>query len=1432
VKTLEAVNLPAAVPVEDTFPVSFAQERIWFLEQLEPDSAAFTITAALEVAGELDVKALAAAIEDLGHRHEILRTHFVLDGDAPAQVVSAHPAMPLQVIDLDGLEPSAAVAAADAIVAAVSTASFDLRHAPLMRARLIRLARGRELLLLCLHHIVCDGWSADILIRDLTELYRARHQDTRPALAELPLQYADFAVWQRETLAGHELDRQLDFWRRNLDGVPRVLHLPTDRPRPAEQDFGGALASRTLPAALARDLVNMARGERASPFMLLLAAYQLVLARRSGQARFLVGTPVSGRSRPEISDVLGCFINLLVLRAEISGDPSLRELVSRVRRTCLDAYANQDLPFERLVEDLSPERDLARAPLAQVMLAVQDGLSGPVDVDGVVLTPRPVSSGVASYDLTLDAELAAEGFRLRLQYATALFDAGTAEAILDDLVGVLATMAADPGRPVSQVPFSAAPAYRAAQAWTGADRPAADDALVSVSRALSADRARPAVVGSAESWTGPQILAMVSTLADRLKQAGLSGEQTVAVCVEHGPRQLASILGVWAAQRSCLVIDGSAPQTWLRRRVETAPVAALLTDRRDIEGLPETLRVIEYPARPDPHDARVAQDDWLLPGRHAHPAAIAQLVPGRTLSGSSGFLALPQLAYTAAIGGLIEALQLTSDDTLATVTDLADGVCAAEPLAALAAGARVVIGPAGGVRDATELARLLADTHTTVMRASAGMWQALNDAGWRPGPGFRAVCAQTLPAGLAADMVAAGARVIEIAGPADRTGWLTSRELSHSAVATPLPGVRLAVVDFCGAPALPGAVGRLWIGGSQEPRGYAGRPAATAQDFRPAPEGRRFRCTPDLVRRSSDGEMSTAGRSDGLLAAHERLIDPAELENALAACEGVTTAAVVLTGAGELVAFHAPGSADPQVISACLNRLLPAYLRPDRLVPVDLLPTTATGQVDRAALSAARARPGGSGPAVRPRTYLERALLDCFGTALGRRDIGVLDDFFESGGTSLTAARLVAALPAAAGCPVPLKLLFQASSVASLAAALESPDGPAGREQAVDLALRDARLPDDIAPDPALPRRVDGLGRVLLTGVTGFLGPHLAAELLAAGAQEVICLVRGEDPAGRVEANLRRFELDVDRARVTVLPGDLTLPMFGLSTERFAALADRIDAIYHCGAVMNFVLPYRALRAPNPHGTRQILQLACQGRPSPVHYISTIDMRVGDHLPEAIGPIDHGSLDGYVLSKKTGEHLVLEAGRRGLPVGVYRPWLITGATTTGAVGVRDQLALCLAGSLIAGVMPADTPLPLHVLPVDMVSRAIVRLSLEAPRANPIHQFYNPQIAPMDSIRAYLDSTGYPLRAAPFEEWRVLVARRTAGRLDGLAALLTIDAPANGDPDVVETGNMLSGLGGDIGFPAIDVEYVHKTVAFLVREGLAPPLPAHRAGAAR
>jgi thioester reductase-like protein len=942
------VGTATGEPETVTFPLSFAQERIWLADQLNPGSAMFTVSTVLHVDGSLDPGGLRRAVAALVERHEALRTRFRNTADGPVQEVLDRVDVPFDVRDLR--EAPDAEDELAGLLAAHRTASFDLSRAPLLRVRLVLRTGGRAVLLIGMHHIACDGTSGDILLRDLVELYRAAVRGTEPDLPDLPVQYPDFAVWQRETVDERVITEQLDFWRDELHGTDGRLDLPTDRPRTLGGDPGGAVVHRTLPAEVAAALLDVARAERVSTFMLLLAAYEVVLARTGTHADFCVGTTVAGRTRAEVADVLGCFLNMMALRTDTTGGGTLRELLGRVRRRCLRAYANVDAPFERVVEHLAPDRDRRRTPLFEALIAVQDGRVEHVEVDGATLVPELVAADTAQYDLALDAQIDRGGAGLALCYATGLFDAATAAAVLDRVVVVLTAFTAD-------------------------------------------------------------------------------------------------------------------------------------------------------------------------------------------LDVSMSALTLPELP-----------------ELLVTLT---------------------------------------------------------------PAP------APTVPAP---------------AVPAPRTG---------------------------------------------------------------APSG-------------------------------------------------------------------------------------------------------ASGQ-------------------------LERALLECFSRSLERADLGIHDDFFEAGGTSLAAARLSGALADAVGAPVPLKLLFQHPTVAALARALAG--AGAGSRTAVQQAELDQVLPGDITP--AGPPRPGPARRALLTGATGFIGAHLLAELLAAGLEQVYCLVRGADAAecaDRLRGDLARYALPVDLDRVTVVPGRLDAPLFGLSEAAFHALGDAVDVIYHSGAEMNFVRPYAQLRAVNVLGAREVLRLACTGRPSAVHHISTYDARLGAHLAEAPNPVTAGTADGYVLSKKAAEHLVLEAGRRGLPIGVYRPWSVSADSRSGAANLQDQLTLCLAGTLLIRMAPADIPFPLRLLPVDAVARAVVELSRSTDPDHPIHHLYNQDAVPVSLVHDRLREFGYPITVVPFDQWRVQIARRTAGKLDGFAALLAVDTSDTVAPERVDTANTERRLGWDLNRPGLDARYLRRAIDYLVAAG-AVPAPTGTAGAA-
>lgn len=1199
----------------ESFRLSFAQERLWFLEQLDPGTAQFTISSALHVTGRLDVGHLRAAFAALIDRHEVMRTRFVDRGSGPVQEVLDLIEPPLRVVDLSGR--SGADAALREIIAGHSGTGFDLTVAPALRATLVVLGESRSVLLISMHHIVCDGVSAEILLRDLSALYLAAVEGEAAVLPELDIQYGDFAEWQRENVDERLIDEQLGFWSQELRGTDGHLPLPTDRPRPADQDRAGAVTTRTLPAARAAALMALARREGVSPFMLVLAGYELALARVAGLDDFCIGTTVSGRSLEQVTDVFGCFINVIPLRSDVDGSLTFRQLLRRVRERCLRSYANADVPFERIVDRIGPRRDPARSPLFDVMLAVQVGRSTAVEVADCTLRPELLTADTAQYDLALDVQIDDTGVDLALGYATALFDEVTARSTMEQIVDAIEDFLGDPDRLIGDVRQAFAPAGVAVPA-TGEEHCAdvvrrclgrTDDGRI---RAMQGDRLHP-------GWL---LWQTAEATAQALRHRGVPAGSTVGVHLRGGPDVLAASVGGWLAGGCVVQLDPRAQRQSVERLARELGVTVVISDEPDgFDGLALPWSRVTDGDRDGP-DATDTP-----PPSVRTPAVVAE--PGAEASTAGD--------VSASLRDNADRLGLSGSDTV--VMEPSSAVV--DMLSVLVSGARIAFARAEPAFDRADLSTEIAESPATAAWLPVESWTALLDAGWIAPPGFRVICTAPLPT------------------------QLTER----------------------------------------------------------------------------------------------------------------------LAGHGASIQFLNPGE-DP--------------------------------------------------PGDEPTSAVEGVLLECFRRSLARADFGPEDDFFEFGGTSLAAARLVRELGSSAGIQMPVRMLFAHPTVAGLCAALSESAAATGAS-AVDRARLDQVLPPEIAPAAA--RRTGQTRRALVTGATGFIGAHLVDRLVADGLDEVVCLVRAADDAEageRIRTELARYRLDADPLRIRAVAGDLATPRLGLSEERFGELADTMDAIFHSGAVANFGLPYTSLRGPNVDGTVEILRLACTARPSAVHYVSTMDARMGPRLVEEPVPVDAGSDDGYVLSKKVAESLVLEAGRRGLPVGVYRPWLVTSSTRTGATNLHDQFGLCLTASLIAGVVPADLPQPLHLLPVDEVARRIVRLAGTVDPDRPIHQLFNDRQVVLADLHEQLGSLGHQLRVTPFDQWRVQVARRTAGSMDELAALLALDADAGAVefPSHVDTSNTRRRLGSSEDWPDLDPDYVRRTVEFLVSEGVVPGSLAHAMSGAR
>jgi amino acid adenylation domain-containing protein len=1032
-------------------PLSFAQERLWFLDRLEPGSPLYNIPAALEIAGRLDRAALARTLSEIVRRHESLRTTFAAGADSPAQVI--HPGMAggFPLVDLGALPASERLAAADRLAAEEARRPFDLTRGPLLRTLLLRLEDERHLAVLTVHHIVSDGGSMGVLVREIAALYPAFAAGAVAALPSLPVQYADFAVWQRARLSpeGEVLARELAYWRAALAGAPPALDLPTDHPRPAVQTFRGA----QVPVRLGAERPPAGY----TPFMRILAAFAVLLGRWSGQEELLVGSPIAGRQRSEVQGVIGCFVNTLALRVDLSGEPPVAELLERVKRTALAAFAHQELPFGRLVEELHPRRDLSRSPLFQVMLVLQRAEAEALELRGLALRPRDLDTGTAKFELTLQLAEGAGGIDGWLEYNADLFERATAERLAGGLATLLAAFAGDPGRAIADLPvLTAGERAQLAALERAAARPWSAETLVHELIEAQASRTpeAPAVSFAGATLTYRQLDERATRLARHLRRLGVGADARVGLCLERSAELVVALLAILKAGGAYVPLDPSHPAERLAMILADGGVAVLVTEERLLATLPAvaaaTVLCLDRDAAGISAESAAEEPSDL--GRVATADNLAYVL---FTSGSTGRPKGVQVTHR----GLANLLRSVAerpgidpgDVTLALSTVTFD-IAAFELLGPLIAGGRVVVASRDEAADSRLLAAAIAAARPTLMQGTPATWRLLVDSGWTGAPGMRAVTAgEPLPRDLAAAVLARCAGFWNLYGPTETAVYSTGCEVilddGPILIGRATANNDLRVVDRALALAPLGAGGELLIGGAGLARGYAGRPDLTAERFVPdpwsaEPGGRLYR-TGDLVRYRPAGDLEYLGRIDHQIKVRGFRIEPGEVEAALQSHPGVRQAVVAARGEGadrRLVAWLVPDGEAPAVdgLREHLRRTLPEYMVPTAYRVMDAFPLTPSGKVDRKALPAPEGtREAASGAAyAAPTDELERALAGVWREVLKVDRVGVDDNFFDLGGHSLLAAQVHSRLAGLLGREVALLDLFRYPTVRSLAAFL------------------------------------------------------------------------------------------------------------------------------------------------------------------------------------------------------------------------------------------------------------------------------------------------------------------------------------------------------------------------------------------------------------
>jgi len=1047
-KLIPIQALPRDGSVE--LPLSFAQQRLWFLDQLEPGLLAYNILKAIRLTGPLNIAALEQAFDEIVRRHEILRSTFLSREGRPTLILAPAFTSGLPVVDLAHLDEAQWEAEIQRLATEEAQRPFDLAQGALLRHTLLKLSEQEHVLLLTVHHIVFDGWSFDIFFRELTAFYEAFSTGRPAALPELRIQYADFSRWQGEWLRGDILEAQLSYWRHQLEGSLPVLELPADRARPPVQTFRGAKQSLLLSKALTEALKALSHQEGVTLFMTLLAAYKTLLYRYTGQDDIIVGSLAAGRTRAEIEGLIGFFANTLVLRTQLSGNPTFRELLIRVREVCRGAYAQQDLPFERLVEILQPVRDMSHHPIFQVMFALQNMPRSSLELAGLTMTPVEVHSGTAMFDLTLFMVEREQRLVGTFEYNTDLFDAATISRMMAHFQNLLDSIIADPERRISDLSLLTEPEQRQLLAdWndTKADYPREKCIHEWFESQVQRTPEHIAVVFENRRMTYTELSRRSNQLAQRLKSVGVGPEVLVGIHMEPSLEMVVGLFGILKAGGAYVPLDPRYPRERLAFMLEDAKVSVLLTQERLVEGLPEHCATVVCL---DSEWESIARESEEIPPSGALAENLAYVI---YTSGSTGRPKGVQIPHRAVVN-LLESMRripgLTGDDRLLSVTSLSFDIAGLELYLPLMVGATVILAESAFSSDASRLLELLEQSGATVMQATPATWRLLLQAGWQGSDHLKILCGgEALSRELANQLLQKGASLWNMYGPTETTIWssvfLIASENGPVFIGAPIANTQFYILDSHLKPLLVGVPGELHIGGSGLARGYLNRPELTAEKFIAHPfsqtPGERLYKTGDLARYLPDGNIEYLGRMDYQVKIRGFRVELGEIEAVLRSHPAVREAVALMreesSGEKRLVAYLV---ADGKTVSSIgelrtfLRKMLPDYMVPSAFVFLDALPLTSSGKVDRRALPPPdSSRPDLEATYVAPRTDAERVIANIWQEVLRLKKVGMHDNFFDLGGHSLLMVQVHSKLRQAFDKKMSMVEMFQYPTIASVA---------------------------------------------------------------------------------------------------------------------------------------------------------------------------------------------------------------------------------------------------------------------------------------------------------------------------------------------------------------------------------------------------------------
>jgi amino acid adenylation domain-containing protein/thioester reductase-like protein len=1410
------------------FPLSFGQERLWFLDRLFPGSSAYNIPFALHFSiptGETfapslqDVISLQrCVIDELVKRHEIWRTSFTLHNGAPVQLIHPAESVPLEIILLSDVPEHEKTKAAAQIILDRVSKPFDLSGPSQCRFGMIQLSATEYIAFIICHHIVFDGWSSRVAVEEfrLALLSALSGHQLRPT--ELPIQYADYAAWQREWWRNDEVREGLSrFWTERLKDLP-VLNLPTDHPRRAIQSFRGRTESFFVAGEQSDALRQLSKNQGVTLFATLLAAWAVLLQRYTGGIDIPICVPVSNRTRVETEALIGFFVNTLVLRLDLSGDPTFSEFQKRIWKTCTESYAHQEMPFEQLVQLLQPTRDLSRNPLSSISFQLQDiptkGTgAGPSEFGGgMSFQPFEVGAEASAFDLDFSlsgqwdaqwVDRASNEIRGKLTYGADLFEESTVRKILQHYQKLLRSVIDSPDLRISELTMmDEAERQQLLVEWNCAPWQAAEGLVHELfEKQVENTPDAVALEYKDEQLSYGVLNGRANQLARYLRQIGVGPESRVALCLERNCEMVVALLAVLKAGGAYVPLDPAYPVDRLRFMIEDSTPLVLLTHshlQTLFTGISNGMLVLD-PAALTTSCEQYAACNLDREAVQLSPENLSYLI---YTSGSTGVPKGVQITHAAVVNFLTSMRQepgLSREDVLLAVTTLSFDIAGLELYLPLAVGARVVLASREDASDAAALAQSIVRYGITVMQATPATWHLLTAAAWEGRKEMRIFCGgDTLPRSLANGLLERSACLWNLFGPTETTIWSMAHRVSHASgpvpIGRPIVNTSLYILDEALEPVAIGVPAELYIGGAGLARGYRGRPDLTAERFIPDPfatqPGARLYRTGDRVRYLADANIEFLGRNDFQVKIRGFRIELAEIEKVLLQHPAIEQAAVLVWDRGQddkrLVAYIQKNhTLDQSMLRGFLRQHLPEYMVPGTFVDIEQMPTNSNGKLDRKRLPLPATLPLSDGQRRSShRTPIQQLLLEMWSRMLNVSDIGIDDSFFDLGGHSLLALRLLDETQQTFQIQLPLRTLFARPTIAGLAEKIElvlAGNTEEGSETPPDFDS-DSTLDPTIVPNltarVALP-----FSTVLLTGATGFVGSFLLSELLHRTQANVYCLVRASSSREgflRLKHQMEQLNLWQPQmeGKITIVCGDLSLDRLGLSKPDYDELAETSDAIYHAGASVSFFYPYRMLKAVNVLGTEVILRLACHKKQKPVHYVSTMGVfpqaslftPAGDYewiMKEEDVPSWHGLEMGYSQSKWVAERLVAAATSRGVPAAIYRPTIVYGHGDTGEANSQDFLYRFIYSCGQLGCAP-DIDWDLNLVPVDFVARGIVELSLDSASIGQVFHLVNEQPASMIDVVDCIVSSGFPIKKILYGDWRTLLLATPDNALAALA----------------------------------------------------------------